>query len=93
MEMEGNTMKRENLNKTVKLSNEQKKQIISEIKGFYLDVRGEEIGIIEEQQLLDLFCEHMAPIIYNKALEDAQYWFKQQMENLSSDYYLLYKDV
>ncbi len=86
-------MKRSILSKTIKLSDEQKKQITSEIKAFYLEVRGEEIGIIEEQQLLDLFCEHMAPIIYNKALDDAQYWYKQQMENLLSDYYMLYRDV
>lgn len=86
-------MKRSSLNQIIKLSDEQKKQIISEIKAFYLDVRGEEIGIIEEQQILELFCEYMAPIIYNKALNDVEYWYKQQMENLSSDYYLLYKDV
>ncbi len=49
--------------------------------------------MIEEQQILDLFCEHLAPMIYNKALDDAQYWFRQQMENLSADYYLLYRDT
>lgn len=86
-------MKRNSLNQTIKLSDEQKKQIISEIKAFYLDVRGEEIGIIEEEQILELFCEHMAPIIYNKALDDAQYWYRQQMENISTDYYLLYRDL
>ena len=86
-------MKRSSLSQIIKLNDEQKKRLISEIRAFYLDVRGEEIGIIEEQQILDLFCEHMAPMIYNKALDDAQYWYKQQMENLSSDYYLLYKDV
>lgn len=26
-------------------------------------------------------------------LDDAQYWFRQQMENLSADYYLLYRDT
>lgn len=86
-------MKRNSLNQIIRLSDEQKKQIISEIKAFYLDVRGEEIGIIEEQQILELFCEHMAPIIYNKALDDVEHWYRQQMENISSDYYLLYKDV
>ena len=86
-------MKQKNLNQIIKLSDAQKKQIISEIKAFYLDVRGEEIGIIEEQQILDLFCEHLAPIIYNKALDDAQYWYRQQMDNLSADYYLLYRDI
>ncbi len=86
-------MRRKNLNQIVKLNDVQKKQILSEIKAFYLDVRGEEIGMIEEQQILDLFCEHLAPMIYNKALDDAQYWFRQQMENLSADYYLLYRDT
>ena len=68
-------MRRKSLNQIVKLNDAQKKQILSEIKAFYLDVRGEEIGMIEEQQILDLFCEHLAPMIYNKALDDAQYWF------------------
>lgn len=86
-------MRRKNLNQIVKLNDAQKKQILSEIKAFYLDVRGEEIGMIEEQQILDLFCEHLAPMIYNKARDDAQYWFRQQMENLSADYYLLYRDT
>lgn len=86
-------MRRKNLNQIVKLNDAQKKQILSEIKAFYLDVRGEEIGMIEEQQILDLFCEHLAPMIYNKALDDAQYWFRQQVENLSADYYLLYRDT
>ena len=86
-------MRRKNLNQIVKLNDAQKKQILSEIKAFYLDVRGEEIGMIEEQQILDLFCEHLAPMIYNKALDDAQYWFRQQMENLSAEYYLLYRDT
>ncbi|MCI9346415.1 MAG: DUF2164 domain-containing protein [Lachnospiraceae bacterium] len=62
------------------------------MKAFYFDVRGEEIGIIEEQQILDLFYEHMAPIIYNKALDDAHHWCQQQAENLQLDYYLLYCD-
>lgn len=49
--------------------------------------------MIEEQQILDLFYEHMAPVIYNKALDDARYWCQQQAENLQSDYYLLYCDI
>ena len=84
---------RKNLNETVKLSDEQKKQLAGEIKAFYLDVRGEDIGIIEEQQLIELFCEHLAPVVYNKALDDAMRWMKQQMGNLETDYYLLYRDI
>lgn len=85
-------MNRNNLNEIIKLSDEQKRQILDEIEAFYLDVRDEEIGMIEKQQIMDLFCEHLAPIIYNKALDDASRWFKGQMENVEADYYLLYKD-
>lgn len=84
---------RRSLNEVIRLSDREKKQLSGEIKAFYLDVRGEEIGIIEEQQLLDLFCEHLAPIVYNKALDDAMHWLKGQAENIETDYYLLYKNV
>ncbi|GFI09113.1 hypothetical protein IMSAGC007_01571 [Lachnospiraceae bacterium] len=84
---------RRNLNEVIRLSDRQKERLVREIRAFYLDVRGEEIGIIEERQLLDLFCEHLAPIVYNKALDDSMRWLKEQAGNIEVDYYLLYKDV
>ena len=86
-------MTRKSLSEVIRLNDAQKKQIASEVKAFYLDVRGEEIGLIEEQQILDLFCEHLAPIVYNKALDDSMRWIKEQLGNLETDYYLLYKDI
>lgn len=77
----------------IKLTDKQKDLIKDEIKTFYLDVRGDEIGIIEQEQLLDLFVEHLAPIVYNKALDDAQYWYKRQLENMESDYFSLYRNL
>lgn len=76
----------------IKLSDSQKKQLNDEIKAFYLDERGEEIGMIEQMQLLELFEQKMAPIIYNKALDDAKRWYVQMMDNLDSEYYTLYKN-
>lgn len=76
----------------IKLTDSQKAKLNAEIKSFYLDERGEEIGMIEQMQLLDLFEQKLAPIIYNKALDDAKRWFAQMMENLDSDYYALYKE-
>jgi uncharacterized protein (DUF2164 family) len=55
-------------------------------------VRGEEIGMIEQMHLMELFEEKRAPIIYNRALDDAKLWFGQMMENMDSDYYALYKN-
>ena len=76
----------------IKLSDSQKKKLNEEIKAFYLDERGEEIGMIEQMQLLELFQQKMAPIVYNKALDDAKMWYRQMMENAEDDYYALYKD-
>ncbi len=77
----------------VKLSDSQRKKLNDEIKTFYLDERGEEIGMIEQMQLLTLFEEKMAPVVYNKALDDVKKWFMQAMENLDSDYYAFYKNI
>ena len=85
-------MKKER-NNGIRLSDWQKKQLAGEIKAFYLDVRGEEIGMIEEQQLVDLFCEHLAPVVYNKALDDAKKFYEKYADNMETDYYALYRDV
>ena len=86
-------MNRRSQGAIIQLNDTQKKQLLEEIRAFYLEERGEEIGMIEERQVLDLFCEQLAPIVYNRALDDAMRWMKGQLENLEVDYTLLYKDV
>lgn len=76
----------------IRLSDAQKEKLNDQIKAFYLDVRGEEIGMIEQMQLLELFEQHLAPIVYNRALDDAKRWFAQTMDNVESDFYALYKN-
>ncbi len=76
----------------IRLSDLQRKKLGDEIKAFYLDERGEEIGMIEQMQILELFEQRLAPVIYNKALDDAKSWYVQMMDNLDSDYYALYRD-
>ena len=85
-------MKKRQVLSQINLSDFQKENLKDEIKAFYLDERGEEIGMIEQMQLLELFERNMAPIIYNKALDDAKVWYTQMMDNLDSDYYALYKE-
>lgn len=90
-EMEQDMKKRDSLSQ-IKLSDQQKEKLNDEIKAFYLDVRGEEIGLIQQMQLVELFEQKLAPIIYNKALDDAKRWFSQMLDNIDSDYYTLYKN-
>lgn len=84
-------MKRESLT-GIKLNDDEKKKMCNEIAAFYLDERDEKIGIIAQQRILDMFMENLAPVIYNKALDEAKSWHRQQMENLESDYYMLYQE-
>lgn len=77
----------------IQLSAEQKKRIKEAIHAYYLDERGEDIGIILQEGLFDLFMEELAPIIYNKAIDDAKRWLTTRIEDIESDYYELYKDV
>lgn len=76
----------------IKLSDSQREKLNAEIKSFYLEERGEEIGMIEQMQLMELFEQKLAPIIYNRALDDAKKWFAQMMDNIDADYYALYKN-
>ena len=85
-------MRRKREIQQIKLSEIQREKLNDEIKAFYYDVRGEEIGVIQQMQLLELFEEKLAPIIYNRALDDAKLLFGQMMENMDSDYYTLYKN-
>lgn len=84
-------MRKNDFMSQIKLSDSQKEKLNAEIKAFYLDERGVEIGMIEQMQLLELFEQKLAPIIYNRALDDAKRWFSQMMDNLDADYYALYK--
>ncbi len=85
-------MRKDNMN-YVSLTDEQKKNLMQEIEVFFREEYDEDIGIIKQQKLLDLFTEQLAPIVYNKALDDAILWYKRQQDNLEADYYTLYKEV
>ena len=75
----------------IKLSKQEKQKLIIEIQTFFQEERGEEIGIIAAETILDFMIENVGKCAYNKALEDAKGWFEQRLEDLSIDYSLLYK--
>ena len=75
------------------LSEDQKKALREEIHTYYLNERGEDIGIIHQEGILDLFLERLAPMIYNKALDDAKYWYSRRLQDIEDDFYELYKDM
>ena len=75
----------------IKLSKTEKQKLINEIQTFFQEERGEEIGIIAAEIVLEFMIENIGKHAYNKALDDAKGWFEQRLEDLSIDYSLLYK--
>ena len=70
-------MRRKREIQQIKLSEIQREKLNDEIKAFYYDVRGEEIGVIQQMQLLELFEEKLAPIVYKEVVyaDDGQSGF------------------
>jgi uncharacterized protein (DUF2164 family) len=52
------------------LTPEEHQKILGEIMTFFLDERGEKIGIVAAGQILDFFLQTIGNPIYNKALDD-----------------------
>jgi len=76
----------------IKLSDETREKLRGEVKSFFLENRGEEIGDLQADLLLDFLIDSAGPAIYNQALEDASFWFKHRMEDMESDFFTLRKE-
>lgn len=74
------------------LSPEQKRELQEVIIYFFQEERGEDLGIIGADTVLDFFLDVLGETIYNKALDDAKRWLTRTVENAESDYYALYKN-
>jgi len=75
------------------LSSDEKRNLINEIQNFFDEERGEEIGIIAAEEVLEFFMDNLGGKIYNKALDDARIWTKKRLEDIDIDYNMLYKSV
>ena len=74
-------------------SDEEKKQILSEIACYFRENHDLELGMIGTGGIFDFFLGVMGDHIYNQALDDANRFFQNYAENMEADCYSLYKDV
>ena len=84
-------------------SDEEKKQILSEIACYFRENHDLELGMIGTGGIFDFFLDLtiaspegmmvMGDHIYNQALDDANRFFQNYAENMEADFYSLYKDV
>jgi uncharacterized protein (DUF2164 family) len=64
------------------LSEEQRKLAINEIIDYFVNERGEQIGIIAAEGLLDMFLQTLGPDLYNKGVEDSKKFIKDYLEEI-----------
>jgi uncharacterized protein (DUF2164 family) len=66
-----------------------RKSCIDEIITFFKQKRGEQIGIIAAEDILDFFLQDIGMEIYNKGVKDSKELIARQFENLEIDLDLL----
>jgi len=68
---------------------ERRAKLIEEIIKYFETKRGEEIGVLAAEDLLDFFVESVANDIRNHTVENAKLVVKQNFENMEVDLEML----
>ncbi|KIL35676.1 hypothetical protein SD71_12330 [Cohnella kolymensis] len=71
----------------IKLPKEQKDEIIRGVIAHFESDRGETIGELAAEQLVDLMIKEIGPYIYNKAIEDSRQTILQKTSELEEELY------
>ncbi|GIP42235.1 hypothetical protein J45TS6_06940 [Paenibacillus sp. J45TS6] len=79
--------------KAMKLPKEQKDQMIRLIQAYFETERGETIGDLAADGVLDFFMTQLSPYVYNQALSDCRVLLNQRMISLEEDVYALEKSI
>lgn len=65
-----------------KISTERREELRQEIKRYFAEERGEALGEVACNMLLDFFIEKIAPEVYNQGIEDAYKYIIEKLESL-----------
>lgn len=68
-----------------RLTDDQRRTRINELITFFKEDRGEEIGLIAGEQILDFFLQNAGSDLYNKGLKDAHQALERCFEDLKVD--------
>ena len=74
-------MKKEN---SIKITKEQRDEMIAAIKNYFLKEREEEVGDLRAGLMLDFILEELAPEFYNQGVLDSYTYMKDTVEDLLS---------
>lgn len=71
------------------LDREDRQRVVSDLQAWFLDERGERIGDLAADLLVEFFQEKAARHWYNRGVQDAQTLAKDRLERLADDLDLL----
>ncbi|EXG83328.1 DUF2164 domain-containing protein [Saccharibacillus sacchari] len=77
----------------IKLPKEQKDEMIKELQNFFYEERGEEIGTIASERLLDHMMHQFAPYIYNQGVRDAKAAVNEKLSQVEDELYALERPI
>lgn len=66
----------------IKLTKEQRDDAVRAIKKFFKEERGEEIGDLASEILLDFVIEKLAPEFYNQGIQDSHVYVTERLEDM-----------
>jgi uncharacterized protein (DUF2164 family) len=66
----------------IKVTKDQRDEMISAIKQFFLKEREEEIGDLRAGLMLDFILEELAPEFYNQGVSDSYRYMKDMIEDI-----------
>lgn len=75
----------------LKFPKEQKEQAIDACIAYFAEERGETLGRMAAEQVLDFMIGLIGPAAYNQALADARKLLNERMQSLDDDLYSLEK--
>lgn len=73
----------------IKLPKEDKEAIVHKVQAYFETERGETIGSIAAEQLIDMMVTELGPYLYNKAIFDARALILEKTSQIEDELYSL----
>ncbi|MBP1970745.1 uncharacterized protein (DUF2164 family) [Virgibacillus natechei] len=64
------------------LTKDQKNEMVGLIQGYFEKERNEQIGNLAAMLMLDFFMEELAPVFYNKGVEDSHAHMTEKLDDI-----------
>ncbi|UOQ44375.1 DUF2164 domain-containing protein [Halobacillus salinarum] len=67
------------------LSKEEREYLVDRVKEYFELERGEVLGDLAADQIVQMMVEELGPFMYNKAIADARQMVEQKVMNMDED--------